>query len=265
MIYFVTALSAEAKPIIDKYDLKRIYTLPYTLFEGESAKLIVTGIGLENAMMAVSAFLGHCPPKQGDLLVNVGICASPKEFAIGEVLLANKLTNKEHSYYPDVLFEHPLLETQLQSADAPADVHQDLATDMESYGVYKAASRFFDTHEMLFIKVVSDHFEPQSVTKEQAVLLIENALAKIEETLNNALQANKKNELFSAEEEALIKEIGEHLTKAQSDAFYDACCYFKLHYKEPLHVKAPIEKLSKQQRSGFFKDLIAALTHENVK
>ncbi len=270
MLYITVALSAEARALIDTFKLSRTYTLPYTMFENEEIKLIVTGVGRENAMMATSALLGRFPPSHNDIFVNLGICAAPKEFAIGAMILAHKLTapfENTSSFFPDILFEHPLIECELLCVDAPQTSPLHAPTDMESFGAYKAASRFFDTHAMLFFKVVSDHFEPLHVSKDSALALISQSMDTFKNLIHWARFVTKKEELFSLEEQEHIQTIASHLTKSQSDRFYDACCYYKLHHKKPLHAKCPLgislpssTKLSKQERSQYLESLVKTLT-----
>ncbi|MDD2357050.1 MAG: hypothetical protein PHX13_03960 [Thiovulaceae bacterium] len=261
MLYITVALSAEARGLIDYFKLTRTYTLPYTMFENEQIKLIVTGVGIDNAMMATSALLGLSPPSKTDLLVNLGICAAPKNFEIGEAFLAHKICYKNEFYFPDILFEHSLQESDILSVDEPARKMLKLPADMESYGVYKAASRFFSTHQILFFKIVSDHFEPLHVNKGLAIELIFKNLKNLDAVLHSAKYVINKEPLFSQEEKKLITTISSYLTKAQSDSFYDACCYYKLHQKKILPVKIPSgEKLSKKERSEYLESLIKTLT-----
>ncbi|MBU0633322.1 hypothetical protein KKA17_11870 [bacterium] len=269
MLYIVIALSAEARAIVQMLKLKRVYTLPYTMFENEDVKLIISGMGNDNAMMATSTLLGHLPPCESDLLINIGICAAPKKYAIGESLLIHKITREEHSCFPDILFEHSLKESGLLTVDKPTDEEQQMPVDMESYGIYKAASRFLQTHQMLFYKVVSDHFEPHTVTKELAEELILANVKKIEDIISRAQYVMKKEKLFTTDEEELIQKISDLLSKSQSDAFVDACHYYKFHQKKPLHpkgtlhvsgIKAIDEKISKQERNKYFEQLIKTLT-----
>ena len=263
MLYIVAALSAEARPFVERYRLKRVHSLPFTLFENEEIKLIISGMGIDNAMIATSALLGHCPPDENDLLVNIGICAAPKNFKVGDALLIHKIEYKEHAYFPDILFEHQLNESDILSVDEPAENDLQTPVDMESYGVFKAASRFLKTHQMLFFKVVSDHFEPQNVTKELAGELISKNLLNLEQVISSAKYVIKKDEIFTADEKRLIQEISEQLTKAQSDRFVDACCYYRLHHKKALHVSGitpPVEKLAKHKRNEYLEELIKTLT-----
>jgi nucleoside phosphorylase len=261
MLYITVALSAEARPLIEHFQLTRTYTLPYTVFENKEVKLIATGIGIENTMMATSALLGRFPPSKTDILLNIGICATPQSFEIGEAFLVHKISYKNNFLFPDILFEHTLKESDIFCVDEPANEILKFPVDMESYGVYKAASRFFSTHQMLFLKVASDHFEPQSVTKELAIELISKNLKNLDTVLHSAAYIANKTPLFTQDEKKLIDLISDYLTKAQSDAFYDACCYYKLHHKKPLHVESPdSKKLSKKERSEYLESLIKTLT-----
>jgi len=269
MLYITVALSAEARPLIEHFKLTRTYALPYTMFENEEVKLIVTGVGIENAMMATSAFLGHFPPSSDDVFFNIGICAAPKSFEIGEAVLAHKITSnleQKHSYFPDILFEHTLSECELLCVSSPQNTPLHVPTDMESYGVYKAVSRFLDTHQILFFKVVSDHFEPENVSKELTIELISKNLKNLDAIIRSAFYVTKKDSLFTQDEKEDIKQISDCLTKAQGDAFYDACCYYKLHHKKALHAEYPLgispppQKSSKQERNKYFESLIKTLT-----
>ncbi len=112
MIYLIIAHNAEAEPIIQRYKLKRIYLFAYTVFVNNDIKLIICKMGVDNALMATSALLGYFLPTKYDLLINIGLCAA-SQTAIGEVLLIHKITYQNHSYFPDILFEHSLIESNL--------------------------------------------------------------------------------------------------------------------------------------------------------
>ena len=157
MIYLITALDAEARAIIEHYRLKRVFPLPYTLYEGENTLLLVTGRGKTNALMAVSALLGWRRPSSEDTLINVGICGAPNSFSIGEPLLVHQITDGERRYYPDILYSHSLRETSLICVDTPQAFPCEAPVDMESAGIFCAASKFFKLHQMAFLKIVSDH------------------------------------------------------------------------------------------------------------
>lgn len=52
MLYIITALSAEARPIINHFRLKKVEnTLPYPLFSAENVHLLLTQVGYENSAL----------------------------------------------------------------------------------------------------------------------------------------------------------------------------------------------------------------------
>jgi hypothetical protein len=262
MHYIVVALHAEARPFLDHFRFERITPLPYALYTHEEMLLLVMQPGYENALLSVSALLGYRPPQAGDTLVNVGICAGPRNVPIGEVLLAHKLIYKEHAYYPDILYQHHALESDLVTTLLPEDTAGVMPVDMEAHAVFKAASRFFDAHEMGFIKVVSDHFAPECVTKEGTVAMIDAAMPKIRTIMQGLATMAAKPAHFSAEELLQIAAAKVSLTKSQQSRLDDALCYYRLRHNsalpEVLHTL--VETTHKQQRKESFEHLIHALT-----
>ena len=263
MLYIVTALSAEARPFIDHFRLKRVEdALPYPLFSGEGVRLLVTQVGYENALMATSALFGHARPKEDDLLLNIGICGAPSRFAVGTPLVAHKITHKGRAYYPDMLLNHPFEEVELHTLESPKEDDHTNPVDMEAHAVYKAAARFMQSHQMLFVKVVSDHFEPETVTKELASSLIGDKLEGILQLADKLGDLIRKPSLFSEEELARIEVLKTLFSKTQGHVFEDACYYYKLKNGSalPTSIQRVEEKLTKLERNRLHEHCIAALT-----
>lgn len=260
MIYFVTALDAEARPLIDHYRLKRDTTLPYTLYRDEEILLLVTGIGKTNALMAVSAVLGYSLPCTGDILLNIGICGAPKEYEVGEALMVHKIIDNDRSYYPDMLYTHALRETSLQCVDKPQESAHELPVDMESAAVFQAASRFLKLHQMGFLKIVSDHFEPEYVTKEGVQELVRSHLPTIDELRQKLHSVGSVSPLFTPEESIQITRFKTLFTKSQGDVLNDALCYFRLTSPhKPLPIEYESHPSSKRERSRLHERTLAAL------
>ncbi len=260
MIYIITALDAEAKPLCDYYRLKRDLSLPFTLYRNEQMVLLVSGMGKTNALMAVSALLGWWVPGSGDIMINIGICGAPSAYTIGEGLLIHQIRDGERRYYPDILYTHPLCESSLVSVDEPQAMPYEYPVDMESSAVFQAASRFFKLHQMAFMKIVSDHFTPEKVTKEGAMDLIRSHT----DTLDGVIQALQSVQidlsLFTEDERLLIDGLKGCFTKSQGDALEDALNYFRLkNPKGSLMLDYEIPH-SKRERSRLLEELIATLT-----
>lgn len=261
MIYLITALDAEARPLIEHYRLKRDYALPYTLYKNEEMVLLVTQPGKNNAMMAVSALLGWRLPRPGDILINIGICGAPTDYTIGEALLIHRILEGDRRYYPDILYPHNLRETSLLCLGNPADTPYDVPVDMESGGIFTAAARFFKLHQIAFLKIVSDHCEPESVTKEGVIDLIRSHLPTLECLIASIQKAAMEQPLFSEAQMQKIGEWKEHFTAAQGFRLDDALCYFRLRHPQS-EIPFPASELppSKRERSELLESFIALLT-----
>lgn len=257
MIYIITALDAEARALIDFYGLKRDMSLPYTLYKNGDILLLITGVGEKNAMMAVSALLGWKTPTSNDCLINIGICAA--EYEIGEALLIHQIITQGKTYYPDILYPHTLRESSLLCVNTPQSSNINHPVDMESGGIFCAAERFFKLHQMAFLKIVSDHFEPQSLSKELVISLIHSHQRTIESIIQSLSQLCSKPPLFSEHEREAIEGIKGYFTKSQGDILDDALCYFRLkHPAKPLPLEIA-EPTSKHQRSQLHEHLIHTL------
>lgn len=260
MIYLICALDAEARPLCDYYRLKRDRSLPYTLYRNDQMVLLVSGMGRVNAMMAVSALLGWRIPEAEDILINVGICGAPSDYPIGEALLIHQILDGDRRYYPDILYSHRLRETSMRCVDMPQSTSCDCPVDMESSGIFQAVSRFFKLHQMAFVKIVSDHCNPQSVTKEGVIELLRSHLNALDSLISSLSAIPKQPILFSADERDKIEAFKAHFTKSQGDTLEDALTYFRLRGKsEPLPLNGHIPN-SKRERSQLLEELIATLT-----
>lgn len=259
MNYIITALDAEARPLIDHYRLKRDMSLPYTIYTGDEITLIITGIGRINAMMGVSALLGWKRPKKNDILINIGVCGAPSHYGVREALLIHQIITPDKTYYPDILYSHTFAETSISCVDAPQSTPNQFPVDMESGGIFLAASRFFQLHQMAFLKIVSDHYEPHLVTKELVISLMHSHLNSLDTLIQQLRGIAAEPSLFSDDEIHMIEQLKEYFTKSQGDALDDALRFFRLKSPGralPLEIEKPT---SKHQRSQLHEQLIRTL------
>ena len=144
MIYIIVALKAEAQAFIDK----KI-----------DAKVIISGIGTENMYKSTMNVVQQM--NEDDKLLNVGICGASKEYKIGQLIDAFK--------------------EELTCVDkAVSEANKYNIVDMESSGFIKASLHV--EHRYMY-KIVSDHFEPQTVTKDGAKKLIFDKIDAIMEKI----------------------------------------------------------------------------------
>ena len=175
MLTIYCALFSEAQEIIKQFQLKKeTRNTHFQVFSDtkEEIRLVLTGVGAIAAATAVAEISSCYPPKQTDLLLNFGSCAAEDKVPIGKVFMCNKLTEEcsGRTFYPDMLYNHPFLEAELISRpkiqslkEMETDCTKEMEWketrlyDMEAAAVYQAGNYYYGPHQMIFLKVVSDH------------------------------------------------------------------------------------------------------------
>ena len=170
MIYIVVALKSEAQAFVDFYKLKREKLGSYSSYYNEKLRLIITGVGVQNARLGTQTLINHFDITDADTYFNIGICGAKKEYPIASLLQIGSINYKEQEY----IFEPTL--KQITCLDEPASTQQYQIVDMESFGFYDAVIHNPAIKKFAIYKLVSDHFEPQNVTKEKTKMLIFNTL-----------------------------------------------------------------------------------------
>lgn len=171
------ALYAEAQEIIHTFQLKKeTARTHFQMFsdDTQTLRLVITGVGAIAAASAVAEVSALFPPEETDLLLNFGTCAASPEIPVGEIFLGNKLTEEcsGRTFYPDIMYRYPFLEAEVVSCgkvlfredidskqDESARTHTSSTRlyDMEAAAIYQAGSYSYGPHQMLFLKMVSDH------------------------------------------------------------------------------------------------------------
>lgn len=174
MIYIVTALKPEAQAFVDKYRLKPSTLGDHKLFTNDTMKVIVSNVGVMNAMFATQALIDAYDITDEDIYLNVGICGANESYEIGELLEIGEIAYQGKSY-----IVHPYLSTGITCVDEEISGSDYEVVDMESFGFYDAIRHSTAIKRFHIYKVVSDHFEPESVSKEGAKMVIFKALDSI--------------------------------------------------------------------------------------
>jgi len=141
VIYVIVALKPEAQAFVDKFKLPKTK-------QNRKITIVVSGVGTENMFKATKDTVTKM--NDDDKIVNVGICGANKSFKIGQLIDG---------------FEEDI--TCVESAISDKNIYA--IVDMESNGFLEATKTIQNRY---MFKIVSDHFEPQSVTKEGTKQLI---------------------------------------------------------------------------------------------
>ena len=178
MLYIICALKPEAQAFIDKYRLKKESLSSYKIFTNENIKLIVSGLGITKAREATQTLINHFDISDDDIYLNIGICGANDSYKIGQLLNISTVVYKEESYS---LKTHS--QKTLHCMDAEVSDYKHEIVDMESFGFYDAVVHSPAIKQIYIFKVVSDHFQPELITKEKTKSLIFNVIDDINSIL----------------------------------------------------------------------------------
>jgi len=170
LVYILVALKPEAQAFVDKYRLKKSKLELYTLFSNENMMLIISGLGVESARNATQTLINHFDITDEDTYINIGICGADESYKLGELIEIGSIVYDSITY----TFDETKAELTCLDEECSEDLHK--IVDMESYGFYDAVTHNPAIKNFSILKVVSDHFQPQTVTKEKTKELIFNAI-----------------------------------------------------------------------------------------
>lgn len=160
MLHFITALPAEARPLIEHFRLrdKRIDS-GFPVYRNDDMALTVSGPG-KVAMAAATASLAVQDSDRGaGGWLNIGI-AGHATHAIGSGFLIHHICDRATGkcWYPPQLIDTGLPRGSLQTVDIPETAYSgDTLYDMEASGYFPVASRYSTAELVQCFKIVSDN------------------------------------------------------------------------------------------------------------
>ncbi len=185
-ILIVTAMMAEARPLIDHYGLKQDTTshqLP--VFGNDHIRLTISQPGKAQSAVAATYLLSTAASLDRLVALNIGVAAfagdtEVEAVACGDLFVVHRVM--DHSadkwYFPDILVETGARQLGISTFDygvtqtnCPDDVTQ--LVDMEASGFCQAASTFLPPHRVGIVKIVSDFLAFDQLTQQ----LIEGLIA----------------------------------------------------------------------------------------
>ncbi len=156
MIRFVVALSAEARPIIERYRLER-QEGTWPVYSRDDVALVVSGVGTTAAAAATGFLHARTGEHRDASWVNVGI-AGHRDSRVGNALVAHTIRAGERRFFPPRIGTTRLETAPLETVDRVEEAFQDDALyDMEAAGFYETALRFATAELVQCFKVVSDN------------------------------------------------------------------------------------------------------------
>ncbi len=186
MIHIVVALPAEAKPLVDHFDLQRWQAhTACPLYHGDNMALVVTGVGKAAAAAGVTFLHNVFGPDREVAWLNAGV-AGHSVHPLGSGFLAHTITDDSNGqrYFPPHVLPFATPRESLITVDTPPAEYPDAAlVDMEASGFYATASSLTTSELVQCFKVVSDNKESpaNNVSANRITALIGSHLKTIQE------------------------------------------------------------------------------------
>ncbi|MBS9776373.1 MAG: hypothetical protein KGV57_04725 [Fusobacterium sp.] len=121
MIYIITALYIEAKPLIENFSLKKNNKFnKFQVFSNEKICLIISGVGRINCSVALTYLISNFEIKETDFILNIGFAgALDKNFNLKDTAIINKIINpyNEKTGYLEILYKNNFREASLLTFD----------------------------------------------------------------------------------------------------------------------------------------------------
>ena len=267
MLYIVTALYIEAKPLISLFNLKKDnnYT-KFQVFSNENVKLIISGTGRVKSATALTYLVSKEDIKKNDYIVNIGFVASNKNSQLGDIVYVSKIQNaySDFDFYPEMIYKHNFLEGSLTTFDSIVEkkIENTEYIDMEAYGFFQTASIFFKKDKIIVLKIVSDILKDKA---EDRILvdfknekLFTESYNNIYKFLVNFKTVNDDSD-FTITEQELIKKVLENLRLSDTMTYelFNILKYLKIKYGniDILKKYDNIEVTSKVQAKKLFEEI----------
>ncbi|MEX6519590.1 spore photoproduct lyase family protein [Fusobacterium animalis] len=270
MLYIVTALYIEAKPLISLFNLKKDNTYTkFQVFSNGNIKLIISGTGKIKSATALTYLISNKDIKKNDYIINIGFIASSNNNSqLGEIVYISKIQNaySDTTFYPEMIYKHNFLEGSLTTFDKIIEkkIENVEYIDMEAYGFFQTASIFFKKDKIIVLKIISDilkeKLEDRILIDFKDENLFNESYKKIYDFLLEFINIPTDNENnFNNNEQDLIKKVLENLklSDTMTYEFFNILKYLKIKYGniDILKKYENIEVNSKVQGKKIFEEI----------
>lgn len=160
MIRIVTALAAEARPLIERYRLQAFSGVEgFRIFRSDAVALVVSGPGKANAAAATAFLHATTGGRRNGVWLNVGTAGHARA-KVGTVFVAHKIRDRASgaAWYPPLVVEPECPTVEVVTVDRPEETYpEEVLYEMEASGFYATATRFSTGELVHTLKIVSDN------------------------------------------------------------------------------------------------------------
>jgi hypothetical protein len=204
MIRIVVALTAEARPLRERYGLKaRTPRGLFPVYENDQVALIVSGIG-KVAAGAATAYLHALMGEEANAgWLNVGVAGHPGR-RLGRGAIATRITDAatQRRWFPPQIVEFNTETDYLITVDSPESTYQEQSMyDMEAAGFYATALHCSTGELIQCYKIVSDNRDDPSsqVTPKRVEKLIGERIDEVSSLVQQLSKLSAELALINAE------------------------------------------------------------------
>jgi len=188
----ISALKAEAEPIINYYKLEQNCDYDYPVYNRGDLTIICTGIGRENVRKVLSDYYSKMLETKHSQFINIGIAGGNKEECkIGQCFVIEKVFDDKSDiiYSLNNVFESQNSPSHITTVSEPildgGDKYHWLV-DMEAHEICSVVSGLDHLNNLAIIKIISDYMDVSKTyfNSKKVKNLVEINLLQIDTMLN---------------------------------------------------------------------------------
>jgi len=161
----ISALKAEAEPIINYYNLEKNFDYDYPVYNKGDLTIICTGVGRENVRKVLSDYYSKMLESKNYQFINIGIAGGKKgECKIGQCFVIEKVFDdkSEIVYGLNNVFESQYSSNHITTVSEPildgGDKYH-LLVDMEAHEICSVIGELDHLNNLVIIKIISDYMD----------------------------------------------------------------------------------------------------------
>ena len=187
----ISALRAEAEPLVDYYKLEQDLSYDYPVYKGENIRIICTGVGRKNVRRVLINFYSKLSKEPNYQFINIGIAGAKKGVCkVGQCFIIDSISDdKSDSIYQlNNVFETQILTQNITTVSEPisngGNKYRSLV-DMEAHEICTIVASHDDLENLFIIKIISDFMDVSRkyFSYETVYNLVDNNISNIDKLL----------------------------------------------------------------------------------
>ena len=161
----ISALRAEAEPLVDHYKLEQDLSYDYPVYKGDDIRIICTGVGRKNIRRILINFYSKLSKNPNYQFINIGIAGVKKGvFKVGQCLIIDSVSDDKSDsiYHLNNVFESQILTQNITTVSEPVTNGGNkycTLVDMEAHEICTVVDSYDNLKNLFIIKIISDFMD----------------------------------------------------------------------------------------------------------